>query len=79
METAESRMKRCEHVTLCPCFMKNGVDPSEYTDKRGAFLWNAELSCGLVADPGHKFCPRHEAIELSAASQAAAFVQKASA
>ena len=53
---------RCQYIAVEPDFWK-GCDESEYYDQRGAFLWNRESQCGLVADPGHKYCPRHELLQ----------------
>lgn len=57
-------MKQCEWITREPVYIKRignfAIDPSEFENEHGAFLCNRESPCHYVADPGHKFCPRHE-------------------
>lgn len=57
-------MKQCEWITRTPVYATHiggvEIDPSEYATTAGAKLWDEEVPCRYVADPGHKFCPRHE-------------------
>jgi len=57
-------MKQCEWITRMPIFVKSmgnfQIDRSEWENENGAFLCNREIPCGYVADPGKKYCPRHE-------------------
>jgi len=56
--------RQCDHVTKKPIYIKSidgmAIDRSEWEDERGAFFRYEETPCQFVADPGHKYCPRHE-------------------
>lgn len=58
-------MKQCEWITKTPIYIKQvggmNIDRSEWENEQGAFLRYEEIPCRYVADPGHKYCPRHEA------------------
>jgi hypothetical protein len=62
-------MKSCEYVEKIPIYITHlggiAIDPSEYAPGQpGAFFDEREVPCRLVADPDHKYCPRHELITL---------------
>lgn len=67
-------MKQCEWIKRIPVFMKSlgnfQIDRSEWENENGAFLCYQEIPCRYVADPGHKYCPRHE-MEVAIQSEAA--------
>lgn len=56
--------KQCEWVDREPIYIKSiggmAIDRSEWEGDKGAFFRYKETPCRLVADAGHKFCPRHE-------------------
>lgn len=66
--------RRCQHITYTPIYATHigsvRIDPSEYATTEGAHLWDDETHCNYIADPGHKFCPRHE-MELLLKTEAA--------
>jgi hypothetical protein len=57
-------VKQCEWITRTPVFVKSigniQIDRCEWENENGAFLWYEEIPCRYVADPGKKYCPRHE-------------------
>lgn len=56
--------KSCEWVDREPIYIKSiggiAIDRSEWENENGAFFRYKETPCRLAADPGHKFCPKHE-------------------
>jgi hypothetical protein len=64
MTGAAAEAKQCEWITHEPVYIKRignmVIDRSEWENEHGAFLCNRDIPCRYVADPGHKYCPRHE-------------------
>jgi hypothetical protein len=61
---AMAEAKSCEFVSREPVFVKKignfRIDPSEWENEHGAFLYYRETRCRFVAGAGHRYCPRHE-------------------
>lgn len=60
----ERQTRQCEWISQVPVYVKElagfQIDESEFVGPEGALLWNEEVPCRYVADPGKKYCPRHE-------------------
>jgi hypothetical protein len=56
--------KSCEWIDREPIYIKRlgnfVIDRSEWEGDKGAFFRYKETPCRFAADPGHKFCPKHE-------------------
>lgn len=56
--------KPCEHVKRVPVYIKRignfRIDRSEWENEHGALLCHRDEHCAFAADPGHRYCPRHE-------------------
>ena len=61
--------KSCEWIDREPVYIKRignfMIDRSEWENEDGAVFHYKETPCRLVADAGHKFCPKHELIALA--------------
>jgi hypothetical protein len=64
MTGAAPEPKQCEWITRTPVFVKQignfQIDRSEWENESGAFFWDRVTPCLYAADPGHRYCPRHE-------------------
>ena len=61
--------RQCQWIDREPVYLKSiagmAIDRSEWENEQGAFFRYKETPCRLIADSGHKFCPKHELVDVA--------------
>lgn len=74
MTGAAPQPKQCEWIKRMPIYLKElagfKIDKSEFVGPEGVIREVKEIPCRYIADPGKKYCPRHE-MEAAMRSEAA--------